>query len=246
MLEIAKLTVLVQNAEPSWEATSARLNIALARIIVDSEPLDISDLETAFDACRAADMNRMALSIAGRIGSYLVDEGKVERAAAWVASAETLLLMPGSDRVSPDFLTCRADLALLAGDYSKARELISMMPRFSPRFMTGIFRNSLLIYRLRCEQMDGGAGASATDLQQLLEWHSTARSLGRHDEHVEILWVALVSVGRREEASSLLFEYLTESRRERRECSYLLRTRTAADETWRKVRRRPDGSYRLL
>jgi DNA-binding SARP family transcriptional activator len=241
---IHKLTSLVASADPSWEATSARLNIALGRLIVDSEPIDISDLESAFDECRAAEMNRMALSIAGRIGSYYVDIGDIERAASWIANAESLLLRPGSDRVSPDFLTSRADLALLTGDFSRARELISLMPRYSPRFMTGIFRNSLLLYRLRCEQMEFGSPASAREIAQLTEWHSEARSLGRHDEHMEVLWVALASVGRGQEASSHLYEYLTESRRERRQCSYLLRTRTATDNVWRAVQRISTGGYR--
>jgi hypothetical protein len=55
---------------------------------------------------------------------------------------------------------------------------------------------------------------------------------------MQVLWSSLRAVGRSDDASRLLHNYLRSERRERRSCCYLLRLATVDDPEWT----RPDES----
>jgi hypothetical protein len=114
---------------------------------------------------------------------------------------------------------------------------------FSPRPVVDQLHFACLINRVRYEQFASGTPASSTDLESLLACHRRGRSFGRHDDHMEVLWGALVSRDRHEEASLFLFDYLTKFRRERRPCSHFLRIRSASDPMWARVHFLPEGGY---
>jgi hypothetical protein len=243
MVEIERLSRLVEASEPCWEATATRANIVLARTIVDPADIDLSDLKRAFEECRSAQMTRMAISIAGRIASCLIDSGEIAEAAKWVSSAEPLLSQIGIERPAPDFVSCQADLAHLAGDAERAGQHVRAMSDSMRSSASPIFSDFLLLHRLRHQQFTSDQPIAPRDLEWVLDRHSRARTFGRHDDYMDVLWTALTAAGRQAEASAILFEYLTISRRERRPGSHFLRTRSASDPAWSHVKRLPEGGY---
>jgi hypothetical protein len=138
-----------------------------------------------------------------------------------------------SDRRSMDFLSSQVKLAILRDDRETAMKYIDLMPLSAPIVRSGLSAHSLFLYRLRYRQLYSTEIASEAELNRLLAWHDRARTFGRHDEHMEVMWVALRQRHQAELASSLLSEYVRESRRERAPCQYLLRTRTAEDPVWK-------------
>jgi hypothetical protein len=229
---IARLQQLLDRTEPCWQATLARINVSLSQTVVGTTPLDVASLEQRYEECCRARMLHIAVAIAGRIAHHYVDLADVEQASLWVTRAESLAARPGYGRVSPDYLTAKCSLALLTSDFEVARRAIREMPACSSRFEAAIFRNTLIMHRLRVEQIAQGQQATGEELDSLLSWHLRARRHGRHDDHMEVLWVALVLAGRAAEASTLLYDYLVEWRRERVACPFLLVSRTADDPAW--------------
>ncbi|MEO8631602.1 MAG: hypothetical protein ABI612_26435, partial [Betaproteobacteria bacterium] len=246
LMSIERLTSLVNSTEPSGEATVTLLNLALASMIVDSRTTKLSGLEAAFHECKVAQMNRMAVSIAGRIACYMIDLGQINGAADWMALAEPLTRLSGMGRLSPNFVSARVDLALLEGDFKRARVYIDSLLEYSPRYVTGIVKNIWQINRLRYLQFSSDQPIPREDLELLLKCHALARAFGRHDDHMEVLWSALISYDEKERASSLLFEYLTHSRRERRPAGHFLCMRSASDPVWSVIHRPEHGGYAAL
>jgi hypothetical protein len=159
----------------------------------------------------------------------------MEEANRWLRSCEEFVKGLGEDKLPMDYLTAQIDLALIGGDAPRARFFLETMMRNGARFEPGRLRNDVLLYRLRTEQMCSGTAVQEEDLAELLRFHGIARRFGRHDNHMDVLWVALTSVDRSDEASQLLAEYLSKHRRERRSCGYFLRTRTFSDPVWRSL-----------
>jgi hypothetical protein len=89
----------------------------------------------------------------------------------------------------------------------------------------------MLVYKVRVDQFAGRV-TPVKDIKELLCLHERGSRLGRHDDNVEVLYVALLERGEAARASDMLREYLTEERRELRRCNYWLRTRTAGDDVW--------------
>lgn len=242
MEQIAYLSTQVSRSEPCWEATFTRLNVCLARMLVDANKIDLRGLEIAFSECREAQMNQLALTVVARIGSYLVNLGEMERAKEWLVNASPVIAELRGNQLTPEFISYRMDLALFSGDFVQAREdLNSLLSLSSPN--QDSLRDSALMNRVRYEQLAFSTATCDRDIDSLLECHKRARSFGGHDDHMEVLWLALVSAGRHEQASTLLFEYVTRHRRERRPCNHFLRARSALDPTWQRVRLEPDGGY---
>jgi hypothetical protein len=132
-----------------------------------------------------------------------------------------------------DFLASQMNLALDRGDVEGARGWLEAMPEASPLLATGLNENALQLYRLKFKQRTSAAPATDEEIARLLSWHQKARSFGRHDEHVSIMWVALTSRGRDTEASDLLRHYLTHFRRERRGVTEDFYWTTRLDPVWR-------------
>jgi hypothetical protein len=132
-----------------------------------------------------------------------------------------------------DYLSGQVDLALITGDHIKAQKFLGEMQKSAPKYESRRLRNDLLLYRVRVEQICSERPISSEDLTELLRFHEIGKRFGRHDDHMDVLWVALNSVGRSAEATRLLQEYLTIHRRERRSCRYFLRMRTEHDPAWK-------------
>jgi hypothetical protein len=168
--------------------------------------------------------------------SVFIDDGDLEAAQAWMLTAERLAKSTDIPDLAPDYLGAQVDLALLLGNYKKAREYVDLMDQCAPRYQATRSLNDLFIYRLRVQQFCGEDSHPELNLERLLRYHDAARALTRHDDHVEVLWQTLNATGDSERASALLSEYLLHYRRERRPCRYLLRMRTQSDPAWKLVR----------
>ena len=227
---------IAAEGERSWSKFVSHRNCSLARQLVGPDNADYTELERDYSECLDASMSMTALQCAAHLASILIDDGDIARAQEWMLKAEKLI---GSRelRDNPvDYLSGQVDLALLAGDERRARHFLARMHENAHRYRFGRLRNDLFLYRLRVDQVCSGAAISSHDLAELLRFHELARSFGRHDDHMEVLWVALVSHGRATEASVLLAEYLRTHRRERRSCRHLLKTRTQVDPAWQLYR----------
>ena len=229
------LEITARSQELSSVTIYSLLNASLARRIVDSSPTNYQELESMHDKCREASMNSLALRVAGRIASLRLDDGRLDEAKQWGGISRQLAARIGEQRLSSDFLSSQIDLALIDGDFARATQLIDTYRHFAPVAATPRFAKELLVYQGRVAQYCEPSHLNATYLGQLLYWHTRARHFGRHDDHMEVLWVSLVKLGQAEQASALLTEYLHHSRRERRPFNYLLRLRTAGDDAWRSL-----------
>jgi DNA-binding SARP family transcriptional activator/Cdc6-like AAA superfamily ATPase len=232
-LQIAdELDTTASAVDRSWHRLQTQLNTVLARYLVDSRPWDYAALEAGYRECLNASMNRMALRFASRIASCLIDDGELEEARRWLDTADSLAGENNQDRAPVDYYSSVVDLSLMQGNVDRAQEFIERMRRGTPVYESQRLRHDLLVYGMRVEQLCTGTPSSVDDIDVLLAWHERSKSFGRHDDHVQVLWTALHSVGRNAEASSLLAQYLTGHRRERRSYSYLLRSLTASDPVW--------------
>jgi DNA-binding SARP family transcriptional activator len=225
----------------SQAQVASYLTAALALRLVDTRSCDLALLEPLYHRSLDASMFGAAIRIAGRLGSMLHEDGDLEGAQIWCARTTQLLATSGAQRAPTDYLTLGVDLALADGNVQLARELIGRAPRQFPMIASPKWSNAYLVYRTRVHQFETTRPLAADHLQALLTWHDAAKHLGRHDDHVEVLWTALTRAGRTEEASSLLWSYLTESRRERRPCIFALRTRASADPAWARLSRNCAG-----
>jgi hypothetical protein len=224
---------LVARRERSWPVFVARRNCSLARQLVGSDrDIGHGELERGYHECIDASMTSSALQYASYLASMLIDDGELTGATEWIRKAEALI---GIGSIGPnvlEYLGAQIDLALLAGDESRARAFLQEMHNSTRLCEYVRLRNDILLYTLRVEQICGNTTASPANLTELLRFHSVAKSFGRHDDHMDVLWVALSAAGRTQEASLLLRSYLHEHRRERRSCRHFLRTRTASDPAW--------------
>jgi DNA-binding SARP family transcriptional activator len=249
--EADRLTQLLRANEAWWQGITSALNVSLARLIVDPHPVDLTDLYEYFERCKSADMHTLALFCAARICNVLFEGGLLSEAATWSDRAESMAKHTKAGRPLMDHLSSRTDLMIASGDFREARALIEAMTHQIPRLKHGLNQHAVFLHRLRYEQVCEGVPCSDADLARQLQWHQSARSYGRHDNQMEMLWVSLRSRGREVEASETLTEYLSVSRRDRRPAQYLLRTRTAEDPAWRDAstardsRPRRDAKLRL-
>lgn len=228
----SEIESIAAEGERSWTKFVSHRNCSLARQLVGPDNADYSELERDYSECLDASMSMNALQCAAHLASILIDDGDIGRAQEWMLKAEKLIGSRDLRDNPVDYLSGQVDLALLAGDERRARHFLASMHENARRYRFGRLRNDLLLYRLRVDQVCSGAAITSDDLAELLRFHELARSFGRHDDHMEVLWVALVSHGRATEASVFLAEYLRTHRRERRSCRHLLKTRTQVDPAW--------------
>lgn len=227
---------IAAEGERSWSKFVSHRNCSLARQLVGPDNGDYTELVSDYGECLDASMSMTALQCAAHLASILIDDGDIARAQEWMLKAERLIASKELTGNPADYLSGQVDLALLAGNEERARFFLAQMHANAHRYRFGRLRNDLFLYRLRVDQVCTGSAISSDDLAELLRFHVQARSFGRHDDHMEVLWVALVSHGRATEASTLLAEYLRFHRRERRSCRHLLKTRTQVDPAWQLYR----------
>jgi DNA-binding SARP family transcriptional activator len=229
---VDEISDLVGSSHPTWLTFVSRQNCSLARQLVGQQTFDHSQLKSDYQACLDAGMKTNAAQCAARLASVHIDDGDLEGARHWLAMADALIV--GSTLGFPyvEYLSAQVDLALLLGDEARARHFLAEMHESARKYECGRLRNDLLLYRLRVEQVCRSATVGESDLAELMRFHKLGRRFGRHDDHMDVLWVALNSAGRGAEAHALLREYLTKFRRERRSCRYFLRHRTQSDPAW--------------
>lgn len=223
---------IAAEGERSWTKFVSHRNCSLARQLVGPDDSDYMELERDYRECLDASMSMTALQCAAHLASILIDDGEIPLARKWMSRAETLISSTELQDNAVDYLSGQVDLALLAGDEARARMFLAKMQENAHRYRFGRLRNDLFLYQLRVNQVCDGTAIASDALAELIRFHKLARSFGRHDDHMEVLWVGLVSHGRAAEASVLLAEYLRTYRRERRSCRHLLKTRTQADPAW--------------
>jgi hypothetical protein len=217
--------------ERSWDALTFERNCAFARQLVGTGANDYSCFETGFSKALDASMMPLALWFAGSLMSVLVDDGDLTNAQKWIRIAEGL-----SESIAPEdwpfeYVSTQIDIALLLGDYPKARRYAGYMERIA-RYPSKRVSNDVHIYRLRISQFSGERWSPERHLAALLEHHELGKRLTRHDDHMEVLWKTLNAVGEPKQASELLRDYLLHHRRERRPCRHMLRARTSSDPAW--------------
>jgi Predicted ATPase len=223
----------VASWQRSWAKFVSRRNCSLARQLVGAGPTDLLQLERDYLECLDASMFLNAAQCAAFIASVHIDDGRITDAEEWLRRSTSVMEEHDIAAFPLDYFSGQIDHALIRGDEARARSHLRQMHESAHRYEFGRLRNDLLLYRLRVDQICGSHRVSPDDLAELLRFHEVAKSFGRHDDHMDVLWVALVSAGMGDDASRLLHEYLTIHRRERRPCRYFLRSRTASDPAWR-------------
>jgi DNA-binding SARP family transcriptional activator len=232
LAEARKLEQLSQQSERSWSSFAAVTTLTVARRLVDQGPQDFSALSRAIDETRALGMMSLASFASDLMTTCLFDDGRIDEALHWGGEARRLVADLSAPHLSIAFLTSQIDLALVTHELSAARALLRDLIALAPTVQGPRMQRELLVYRLRVSQLSGEL-TSEEDLATAWRLHKRASSFGRHDDHVEVLWCALIERGARRKASSMLAHYLQKSRREVRPCNYFLRLRTAADPVWR-------------
>jgi hypothetical protein len=231
----SEIEEIASRSELSWYSINSRRNCFLARQLVGDGRSEYEQLAALYSECLEASMTMTALRCSSLLTSILIDDGHIDEARKWMRESEKLAGVTNGAALPSDYLSAEVDLALIDGNCLGAHAHITKMQENGARHESGRLRNELLIYRLRVEQVCEGTPVREEDLAPLLSFHYMARHLGRHDDHMDVLWVALNSIGRCEQASALLAEYLYRHRRERRSCRHFLRMRTKADPAWHGV-----------
>lgn len=237
-----KLDQLLRTVELSPASISAQLTASLALHIVDSQPPDTANLERLFERCQGASMYDAAVRIGVRIACISFDIGECDAARYWCERATDISEGRGISRLGEDYHSLRIDLAIERGDLPTARALIDTAQQNCSVFAR--MSREWLVYRAFVEQSCEVNATCSSDIAQLVDWHHRAKNLGRHDDHMHVLWTALWRLGRRAEASSLIREYLLIARRERRPPNCTLRSRTAEDPIWEELSRGGVGLFR--
>jgi hypothetical protein len=230
---------LVSGGERSWYTSVGPTACSIAREIVGDGPWDYADVERTYAECLEASMRVGALACASRLTSMLIHDGNVQEARGWMRAAEELWVTLGGASTPVDYHTSQIDLALLEGVADRARAALAAMTH-GAEYRTACDRlaNRLAVYRTRVALMCDRRRPTEESLVRLLQHHERAKRFGRHDDHMQVLWSSLRAVGRSDDASRLLHNYLRFERRERRSCCYLLRLATVDDPEWT----RPDES----
>jgi hypothetical protein len=210
---------------------AGQITATLANHIAGRLPASTDNLEQLFQRCLSASMHDAAMRTSVRIGSISFDAGLVDTASYWFKRATQLIAEGGIERPGGDYWSLQLDLALEHGDFAIARSAIDIMPQQTPVNSSARAAREYLVYRVYVELSAGGM-ASEADIQRLINWHQRVKHLGRHDDHMQVVWMALWRSGRCTEASDLLRDYMLISRRERRPYGPAFRSRTAADEIW--------------
>jgi hypothetical protein len=237
-LRLAKqLDTLLDDVELSPASIAAQMTASLALHIVDSQRTKTTNLERLFERCLAASMTDAAVRISVKMGCMHFDFGELDKAVYWCDRAAEQIERSGIKRLGADYLTLRIDLALEHGDLPTAQKLIDSAPQHFAVSSSPRARREYLVYRTLIDQNRESGTTAPSDIQRLLEWHDRAKHLGRHDDHMQVLWTALWRAGRRAEASKLMREYLLLSRREQRPANFRLQSRTKADPIWEELGR---------
>jgi DNA-binding SARP family transcriptional activator len=231
----SEIDQMISTRERSWSRFASHRMCSLARQLVGWDAADYDELERDYMECLDSSMTVNAHQYAAHIASLLIDDGDIARAQDWMKKAESLSGFVAAGGGLVTYFSGQVDLALLAGDEVQARHFISQMQNHPQLYETGRLRNDLLLYRLRVDQVCCSASVTSADLNELFRFHEKGRRFGRHDDHMDVLWVALQSLGRSNEASRLLSDYLLIHRRERRPCRFFLRNRTKSDLAWRAI-----------
>jgi len=227
---------LASQAPPSSALAVVSLLIALlGRWIVEPRLSSHFELCQAFEDCQRAKVNSLCHRIAARLSIIYFDDGEIEESKRWARLARDTAKELGLERLCADYLTSQTDLALISGRFDEARSIVNQMASRNPLTSTARVASEQLVYRIRLAQFTGNLIPDEDQMRELLSWHDRARFFGRYDDHMEILWTALRAMGDEERAAALLREYMSESRRELRPPSYLLRWRTAEDPYWSSV-----------
>jgi hypothetical protein len=230
-----------QHLERSWYTAVSERNCAFARQLVAPGPSDYTSFERALAQAMDASMTPAALMYAGSLMTVSIDDGFLGRAESWRVVAEEL-----AETIDPldypvDYLSAQVDLSLLTGQLQKARKYFECMELCSTRYQSRRLRNELFIYGLRVQQFSSGLASPHIHIPQLLEYHESGRAYTRHDDHMDVMWEALMAAGEAERATQLLTEYLMHYRRERRPCRFILRKRTSSDPAWMAIGSRAKG-----
>jgi hypothetical protein len=230
--------------ERSWYTVMSDRNCGFARQLAAPGKSDYESFVRAFTQAVDASMIPVALGHTGILMSVFIDDGDLAGAENWMLVAEKLAQSVDSGDYAVDYLGAQVDLALLKGDYRKAREYLSLMETSAPRYQATRSRNELYIYRLRVSQFCGDFRSPEKHLPRLLAYHDAGKTLTRHDDHMEVLWQTLNAAGESARASALLWDYLVSHRRERRPARHMLRLRTQADPAWSRITPSCGGAVR--
>lgn len=229
---VSRIEALHAGIERSWLKSTSRRNCSLARLLLGTGSAAIDRIEEDYFESIDASLTRPALFDASHLASALIDSGDHERAREWLARADELTKIVRPTELPVDYVSAKVDIAVIDGNPTAARKFILEMQKNADGYLRGRLRNDCLIYRLRVQQAFDDQVPTDAEIGELITYHHAAKRLGRHDDHMAVLWASLRLRDRSAEASALLATYLSEERRERRECRYMLRVPTAIDPAW--------------
>jgi hypothetical protein len=221
-----------KSVERSWYSLTSRRHCIFARQLAAPGPSDYGSLERGYANALDASMTAVAFGFAAYLTSVLIDDGDISNAKHWLAICEDFAQSCSAVDFPADYFGAQVDLSLLTGNWKKAHHYMQAVEDCWAHIRSRRVRSLLQSYRVRVQQHCGCPAADAAQLEALLSYHDIGKRLTRHDDHMEILWTALSSVGEGERASSLLSDYLLHHRRERGPAHYFLRQRTKLDPIW--------------
>jgi DNA-binding SARP family transcriptional activator len=209
-------------------------NSLYARRIVEGGDTDYRRVIALYERCASASMAVFAARVASRIGNFLAEDGQFDQAAVWAERARYWYARSADKRLNCDYLSLEFELAVRDGNHGRALILGESFLELFPSYASPRFAKERLVTQVRHRLIADCAPIDEPTITRLLEWHERAKRHGRHDDHMEALWGALRSAGRENEASRLLEDYVTSSRRELRRLNFWLAARTAYDPFWQR------------
>jgi hypothetical protein len=228
---IERILDLSRTMEQSWIQLASATSCLVGSRIVAADNHPLAALEHAFQVCIACGIDATAIRMGGILTVSAFDDGRHDEARRWCQASSEVALRLAPESWAADYYTGEIDLALLDGRYEHAEQYLKLLALLTPVRPGPRMRREVLVYKTRVDQFLG-RGTTDEDLTELLRLHFLGKGFGRHDDNVEVLWVGLMERAAAGQASAILSEYLTTSRRELRRCNYWLRTRTARDPAW--------------
>lgn len=191
--------------------------------------------ETSYGFMRAHGVLNQALYSASLRTEIALIDGDFAIAAAWLALGEDVARGSAAHELSPNsgLYSNAGILAMREGRYEEAEKLIFAPRRDFSILSAARYRAISCAQSIRLRQLRDTNDIAPQEIASLESLYRKGCKLGGQDPIVEALWCSRVLEGDVEGASDLLFEYLTEHRREQSKADWSLRHTTAADDAWR-------------
>jgi tetratricopeptide (TPR) repeat protein len=229
-------TLLRRNPEPTLDQDAAQMRRHAAYCYCRLQRMDEAR-EAATEDFTFLSQNgdrRYAMNSASLLADIAISLGDFDGARAWhnrtlqqLGELNPYVLAPHSG-----YVTTSAQLALLAGDYAMAEEILTRSA--CSEYVTTSARNRALVIalELRLQLMRGDNEFTQGPVTQLRHLYSRGKTYGGFDTVAEMLWCVERTEKGDVAATRFLATYLNKHRRELERPEWQLRKTTADDASW--------------